>query len=211
MACREVLQKYLYGKINAVDIPAELAAAFKKVGYVNSQQEAANLAEKTKEIMRYVNAEEAERSHRHFIDPREITINIFGTDVKVKPDAVCVDGNRIEVIKYKFKKPDMAQTGSTKDKSVTTSLECYALFKYGCSLALSPDDIVAAGYIFTGKDGKHEHDIDFGLLEPVNTTAYRMLSFPVSSESTVDNIYLPVWTDSHFTGFRKSVDHRRLL
>ncbi len=195
MACREVLQKYLYGKINAVDIPAELATAFKKVGYVNSQQEAANLAEKTKEIMRYVNAEEAERSHRHFIDPREITINIFGTDVKVKPDAVCVDGNRIEVIKYKFKKPDMAQTGSTKDKSVTTSLECYALFKYGCSLALSPDDIVAAGYIFTGKDGKHEHDIDFGLLEPVNTTAYRMLSFPVSSESTVDNIYLPVWTE----------------
>ena len=103
MACREVLQKYLYGKIKAVDIPAELATAFKKVGYVNSQQEAANLDEKTREIMRYVNAEEAERSHRHFIDPRELTINIFGTDVKVKPDAVCVDGNRIEVIKYKFK------------------------------------------------------------------------------------------------------------
>lgn len=193
--CREVLKKYLYGQITAADVPAELAAIFKKIGYVNSQQEAANLQDTMRDIMRYVNAEENAKGQRFFIDPQTRTVNLFGTDVEVKPDAVCVDGNRIEVIKYRFKKPDIAQTGTTKDKSVTTSLECYALFKYGCSIATSPDDIVAAGYLFTGKENRHENDVDFGLLEPVNTTAYRMLSFPVSSEPTVDNIYMPVWTE----------------
>lgn len=195
MACRAILLEYLAGKLPAVDIPKELAARFKSVGYVNSQQEAENLAEMTKQVMRYVNAEEAAKGTRTFVNPKMKTLQLFGTDADVKPDAVCFTANGIQVIKYRFKKPDIAQAGARQDKSVTTDLECYALWKYGCSLAFSDDDVISAGYIFTGKDGAHEHDIDFGALEPQNTTGYRMLSFTAAAEDTVDNIFMPVWTD----------------
>lgn len=195
MACRAVLKKYITGEITALDVPAELAKAFKEVGYIHPQQEQENLTEMTKQIMRYVRAEEAAKGTRTFIDPKPLTLNLFGTDVEVRPDAVVLAGNRIEVIKYKFKKPDISMTGASKDKSVTTSLECYALWKYGRTLAFSDDDVVAGGYIFTGKEGTHESDIDFGLLEPINKTGYRMLSFTASSEDVVDNIFLPIWTE----------------
>lgn len=194
-ACRRVLMAYLAGKLNAADIPAELEKEFDKVGYISKAQMKENCDEMTKQLVRYVAAEEAAKGSRIFLDPKPMTINTFGTDIEVKPDAVVITGNRIEVIKYKFKKPDIAQTGARADKSVTTSLECYALWKYGFMCSSTPDDVVAAGYIFTGKDGVHEHDIDFGALEPQNQTGYRMLVFTAGSEDVVDNIFQPVWVE----------------
>lgn len=195
MACREVLLKYIYEGLPAADVPAALAAAFKKVGYVNSQQEMENLTVMTKQVMRYINAEEAEKGVRKFITPKPLTIDIFGTEVQVKPDALVISGNSIEVIKYKFKAPDIAQAGTTKDKSVATSLECYALWLYGKLFAFSDSDTINAGYIFTGRETKYETELDFGLLSPANTKGYRMLSFAAGSEETVSNIYQPLWAE----------------
>ena len=195
VACREVVLDYLYRGLKLVDVPAALAAKFKEVGYVNPQQERANLEVMTKQVMRYLEKEEENRGSRYFLDPKPLVINCFGTDVRVKPDALIDTGSRIQAVKFKFKKPDIALTGARNDKSVTTSLECYALWKYACACAHSIDTLCDGGYLYTGKDGNHEHDTDFGDLEPRNTTAYRMLSFAASAESTVDNLFLPVWTE----------------
>lgn len=195
MACRDVVLDYLYHGLKIVDVPAALAAKFKDVGYVNPQQELENLDVMTKQVMRYLQKEEENKGSRYFLDPQPLVINCFGTDVRVKPDALIDTGTRIQAVKFKFKKPDIALAGARNDQSVTTSLECYALWKYACACAPSIDTLCDGGYLYTGKDGKHEHDIDFGDLEPCNTTAYRMLSFAASAESTVDNLFLPVWTD----------------
>lgn len=200
ISVREIIVKFLLNKIKLADVPVELEKAFHEVGYVNSYQQKANLEVMTKQAMRLCQKVEDERSRLTIIDAPSKTISVFGTDVDVKPNCLIIYTDaagvqHIQVVIIKAKKPDMALTGATKDKSVTTSLPCYALFKYGCAIATSPNDVIEAGYIFTGKDGKHEHDIDFGALEPQNTTAYRMLCFPMASESTVDNIFLPIWTE----------------
>lgn len=195
IACREVVIDYLYGKLKLQDVPAALAAKFKDIGYVNAQQELANLEEMTKQVMRYLEKEEQNKGTRFFLDPKPLVINCFGTDVRVKPDALIDTGTRIQAVKFKFKKPDIALAGARNDQSVTTALECYLLWLYAEQFAMSSDTICDGGYVYTGKTGTHEHDIDFGILEPSNTTAYRMLSFAASAKPTVDNLFLPVWTE----------------
>lgn len=195
MVCRTIIKRFLEGKIMLSDIQNEMVKAFKTVGYVHSRQESENLAEMTKQVERLCRAFDDEKSSIHLVPTKSLTLNIFGTDVDVNPDIVYVKGNQIVALKIKATKPNISQTGAAKDKSVTTSLECYALWKYAKTLSFSEDDVCVGGYIFTGKEGRHEHDVSFGTLDPSNTTGYRVLSFTAGSESIVDDIFLPVWLE----------------
>lgn len=195
VVCKDVLKRYLNGDIAAADVPTVLETEFDNVGYVDKNQKLENLSEMQFQLSRYVGAEENEVGIRTRLKPTPMVLNIFGTDVWTAPDAVFVVGNRIEVVKYQFKAPNVAQNGSTRDASVNNCLEIYALWKYGRSIAFSDDDVISAGYIFTGREKKHEADLDFGPLSPNNKLAYRMLTMQAGDEDVVDDIYKDIWQE----------------
>lgn len=68
--------------------------------------------------------------------PEPKVLNIFGQDVEVAPDVVFNDGwGEIEVTKFRFRKPDVTQTGNKRDTSAKYNLELYSFWRYGESMA----------------------------------------------------------------------------
>lgn len=87
--------------------------------------------------------------------PAEKTVNCFGIDVSVTPNAIFFTKNGCEVVKYKYSKPNITMKGNVQDQSATTSLELYAMLRYGrmvCDeMNLSGDVEISANYYFLKK------------------------------------------------------------
>ena len=86
------------------------------------------------ELLRYF-----KNSYNFEAYPSERTINCFGLDVSITPDIIFYGNNEIEIVKYKCGKPNITENGRVQDKSVQTSLEIYAMLKYGRQCAVEAD------------------------------------------------------------------------
>lgn len=87
--------------------------------------------------------------------PAEKVIDCFGLSVSVIPDAIFFSKNGVEIVKYKFKKPDMTIGDRERDKSTLKCLELYAMIRYARAVAkemnLSGDISCSAAYYYLEK------------------------------------------------------------
>lgn len=117
-----------------------------------------------KQVKRYV---DCEKRIPAYLPPETISLS-DDLQVRVSPDMVFFTDEGIELVKIKTGKPNVAQKGSIRDKSVNNSLELYSLFCYGKNLV--PKGVmmkVKASYYFLRKSSdsssaeKPNFDLDF--------------------------------------------------
>lgn len=132
------------------DVEKTIAEEFEKIPWATDETKKLNLQDSVRQVLRYLKSETRtpEPALPKIVCP-------FGLlDVEVAPDVIfhgrkayeysmTVDGKKetitvmepyIEVVKFCCKKPDVSQTGRTKDRSVRHNLELYSMLMYAREL-----------------------------------------------------------------------------
>lgn len=110
-------------------------------------------------MSRYID-EENKKGFKDELDyelyPAEKVIDCFGLDVSTTPDCIFFKkDNSIEIVKYKYSKPYITQSGNVRDASAYRSLELYAMLRYGRAVAkemgLRGNITISASYYYLKK------------------------------------------------------------
>lgn len=143
----------------------------------------ASLAEK--QILRYLRWE---LRTPEFAKPK--TINIFGQEIEGSPDFIFDDGmGQIEVVKIRFKKPDVTQGGRKRDASATNNLELYFLWRYGetlCESGVTQNVVASFTYMRRADDQSGNFQTEFHL-ETVQDGGKNIVT--LAAETTADGDY----------------------
>ena len=127
-----------------------IKSSYQKIGDITKKTSELQAEKAFRRIVRYVAAE----TRLPFIPAESSNINMFDLlEVEDKPDMVFFseNGKSVEAAKICCKKPDISQSGKTRDKSATHSLELYAKLcsakQYGKGSAAS----VTGSFYFLGR------------------------------------------------------------
>lgn len=191
------IRDMMLGGISEKDLVVRLDEEFKELGYLSEKQRRIQSADAYKQIMRYVLSE-----RRKFYPAKSMDVYLPAYDLtikEVKPDALFwgkdVDGTTtLEVARFKCKKPDVSQ------KQATSSLELYALARYGRLIVNSGDKVIIKASLYflrkqndSNSEEKACFDTDF-----FNTTGGRNIVYLTEyfEKSASD----PYGVDTSFTG-----------
>lgn len=151
-------------------------------------------------ILRYLEDEE-----RALVVPFDITLDLFGLDVEVRPDLLWIDerGKRVEAIKIRTGKSDCSARGRARDRNLLNNMELYALYAYARFIGEArgwdklPDpmhDRFRGSYYFLRKEADKT---TAGYLEPGFFRAISMkhIATLTGDAEKIDDVYRPQFED----------------
>ena len=190
----DLIYRVLFDGMPIADIPAEMDARFPHDLFINEIERKKALEIESNRLVGYLTAvkEEIDAGVRTPIRTSGMDVKVFSRNVEdFKPDIAFKTPNGIEVIIFRFKKPDIAQNGSTYMGCVNLDLRIYSMWQYGAILSMSEDDTISAGYQFLG----YTDDTKPWVLNPVDKKNVRFKGYSqfVKFPAGAEDFYTKAW------------------
>jgi len=150
-----LLKSLLHYKVNykylkKEEVEAAVENAFENLPFETEQTRKQKVKEAQICLKRYIYSEK--RPYEFATAVKELELSSELEVSVVEPDLIFRTGNTIEVVKFSYTKPTITRTGKKMDYSVYSSLQLYALHKYGRLLRKGNEDIVASIYFLKRKN-----------------------------------------------------------
>jgi len=141
-------------------------------------------------ILRYL-----EEETRDLIIPDEVTLDLFGQEVEIRPDLLAVDHHKktVEAIKIRVGKSDCSARGKSRDHNLLNNLELYSLYAYARHIAKTygwDEEKCAGSYYFLRKEADRSTE---GYLEPgyFASKNTKHLAILKGNPIKIDDVYKP--------------------
>lgn len=184
VAVKKVLREALENSYTKKDIMDRLEEEFKYVDFPTKKTGDIISKDMAACLWRYIVEERALGRTIKFVEP--IKLNIFDTEITVRPDFIVCGANSFEVVKIRASKNYMTKTEEMEDK------ELYALLQYGKALIpVNTVGTVTASYYFLRKktDSVKDNIFDPGFFDDDSVkNGHTIISY---ADYIVDKTYNP--------------------